>query len=618
MLDRRMSLVARSLTALRGRSRREARRRTAALLLLAVAAALSLFVWAVKPFQSWEWALSDRLFQQQDGSPNIIVAGIDDQTLQAFGRLDGWPRSLHAAAINHLREAGASVVAMDLLFPEESEGDEGFAASISGWNVALAVAGLGPFGKEDGIPTIGVALEPAPTLNNASPYLVHILSPEDADGVVRRMPLAVLDAAGHEYPSLAVTALFLHFSRPPPENLTAARGSVTLAGRSVPLTEGNAMRINFVGGADRFRFISYRDVIDGTFDPAVVRGKIVLIGETATGTGDRHLTPIASTPLPGVYVHANALDTLLRGRFLQEVGANASLLSMLLLGAISALALPRLNLRWGLAATLGLAMAYALSTWALFDRGWVLPLLNPLILIVLLYAVGLAHRITSESTSRREVRELFGRYISPQVATELIERADRGELRLGGELRVVTVLFADLRGFTSLSERRPASQVAEYINRCFAIIIGQVVAHGGMVNKFGGDAIMALWNAPQDCPDHALEACRAALAAAAELERLEEADPVLAASGFAMGVNTGEALVGNVGSMGHLEYTAIGDCVNLAARVCGAAPAGEVWVGPETSRLIEGNLAREPLGEFSIKGKEELVSLFRVRQPEDA
>jgi adenylate cyclase len=589
----------------------------AALLILAVAVAFSLFVWAVKPFQSWEWALSDRLFQEQDGSPNIVVVGIDDETLQAFGRLSDWPRSLHSAAIDHLREAGASVVALDLLFPEESEGDDALAASMSGWNVILAVGGLGPLDRRDGTPTVGAALEPAPALRKASLYLAHVLFPEDADGVVRCVPLAIRDAAGHEYPTLAVTALSLHFSRTPPENLTLARGSVRLAGRDVPLSEGNAMRINFVGGADRFQSLSYRDVSDGTFDPAIVRGKIVLIGETATGTGDRHRTPIASTSLPGLYLHANALDTLLRGRFLRETGANATLLSMLLLGAISALALPRLNLRWGLAATLGLGIAYALSVWTLFDRGWVLPLLNPLNLVALLYVVSLAHRITSESISRREVGELFGRYISPQVAAELIERADRGELRLGGELRVVTILFADLRGFTSLSELRPASQVAEYINRCFGVIIGHVVAHGGMVNKFGGDAIMVLWNAPCDCPGHALKACRAALAAAAELERLEEADPVLAASGFGFGINTGEALVGNVGSMGRLEYTAIGDCVNLAARICGIAPIGEVWVGPQTHELLEGHLASEPLGEFRLKGKEEPVLLFRVAQSED-
>ena len=612
-----MLSVKRSLVALRGGSRREKRRRLATLLILAVAAAFSLFVWAVGPLQAWEWALSDRLFREQNGSRNIVIVGIDDETLQAYGRLYDWPRSLHAAALDHLRQAGASVVMLDMLFLEEAEGDEALAASISGWNVVVAVAGIGPVDRETGAPTFGVAMQPPVALREASPYLAHVLFPEDRDGVVRRLPLAVRDAADGEYPALSVAALSLHFSRTPPENLAVARGRVSLAGRSVPLVDGNNVRINFVGGPESFQFLSYREVIDGTFDPNVVRGKIVIIGETAAGTGDRHRLPIASAPLPGVYAHANALDTMLRGRFLREAGANAGLLGMLLLGAILALALPRLNLRWGLAATLGLGSAYALSGWNLFDRGWVLPILNPLLLIALLFVVSLAYRITSESISRREVRELFGRYLSPQLAAELIERADRGDLRLGGENRLVTVLFADLRGFTSLCEQRSASQVTEFMNRCFGVIIGGVVAHGGLINKFGGDAVMALWNAPHDYPDHALQACRAALAAARELEHLEETDPLLAACGFGFGVNTGEALVGNVGSLGRLEYTAIGDCVNLAARICGTAPAGEVWVGPQTHELIEGHLTSRPLGDFRLKGKAGTVSLFHITEPQD-
>ena len=612
-----MPVASSILASVRGGSRREARRRMAALLLLATAVVVSLFVWVVKPFQSWEWQLSDRLFQMQDGSPNIVVVGIDDETLQTFGRLYDWPRSLHAAGIDHLREAGARVVAVDVLFLEESEDDQALAASISQGNVVLATTGLGPRVTENGVPTFGTVVEPIPSLMETSPYLGHVNFPEDADGVVRRLPLVIRDTAGHEYPALAVSALFLQFSRDPPEDLTPAHGKVSLVGRDVPLGEDNTMRINFVGGPERFQFLSYRDVINGTFDYDLVRNKIVLVGQTAAGTGDFHHTPVAATPLSGVYLHANALDTLLRGRFLREAGANAALLSMMMLGVISALALPRLNLRWGLAVTLGLASAYALSSWTLFDRGWVLAMLNPLILVALLYVVSLAHRITSEAQARREVRELFGRYLSPQVAAELIERADRGELRLGGELRPTTIMFADLRGFTSLSERRPAAQVVDYINRCFEIIIGHVVAQEGMVNKFGGDAIMAIWNAPHDCPDHTLAACRAAIDSVEELERLEEADPVLAASGFGFGINTGEALVGNVGSMGRLEYTAIGDCVNLAARICGAAPAGEVWVGVSTRELIEGHLPCEPLGDFPLKGKDEPVPLFRVRRPQD-
>ncbi len=327
-----MPVASSILTAVRGGSRREARRRMAALLLLATAVVFSLFVWVVKPFQSWEWQLSDRLFQMQDGSPNIVVVGIDDETLQSFGRLYDWPRSLHATAIDHLREAGARVVAMDVLFLEESPDDEVLAASVSKGDVVLATTGLGPRVTENGVPTFGTVVEPVPPLMAASPYLGHVNFSEDADGVVRRLSLVIGDAAGHEYPALAVSALFLQFSREPPENLTPAHGSVNLVGRDVPLGEDSTMRINFVGGPERFQFISYRDVIEDTFDHDLVRNKIVLVGQTAAGTGDFHHTPVAATPLSGVYLHASALDTLLRGRFLREAGANAALLSMLVLG----------------------------------------------------------------------------------------------------------------------------------------------------------------------------------------------------------------------------------------------------------------------------------------------
>ena len=598
---------------LRGRSRREARRRVAALLILVVAVAFSLFVWGVAPFQTWEWGLSDRLFRHQDASPNIVVAGIDEETLATYGRLGDWPRSLHADALDHLREADAKGVAIDILFVEESEEDEELARALSGMPVILATAPLNRLESDGGVSVFETVLAPPASLQAADPYLAHAHLPEDGDGVARRVPLAIRDAEGREYPALSLAALYLFFPQVPPEQLPLDGDSLHVLGREVPLGEAASMRINFVGGADRFSFLSYGEVISGQFDPAVVRNKVVLVGETASGTCDRHKTPVGSAPLPGLYLHANALDTLLRGRFLQEVGGVGTLLSMLALGAIAALALPRINLRWGLGVTLALAFAYALGVWTAFDRGWVLAMLNPLVLVALVFVVNLSHRVTSEAMARREVRELFGRYISPEVATELVERVDRGELRLGGEMRQITVLFADLRGFTSLSERRSASDVVDYLNRCFGIIIGHVVAHRGMVNKFGGDAIVALWNAPQECPDHALEACRAALASVEELGHLADPDPSLSGARFGFGINTGEAVVGNVGSLGRLEYTAIGDSVNLAARICGVAPGGEVWIGPATQELVAERLSAEHLGSFSLKGKEEAVPLFRLR-----
>ncbi|GAG14828.1 unnamed protein product, partial [marine sediment metagenome] len=253
-------------------------------------------------------------------------------------------------------------------------------------------------------------LGPPASLQAGDPHLAHAHLPEDGDGVARRVPVAIRDADGREYPALSLAALYLFFLQVPPEQLPLNGGSLDVLGREVPLGEAVSMRINFVGGADRFTSIPYWKVISGQFDPGAVRNKVVLVGETAAGTGDRHQTPVGSAPLSGLHLHANALDTFLRARFLQDVGRLGTFLSMLALGGIVALALPRINLRWGLGVTLALAAAYALSVWTAFDRGWVLAMLNPLVLVALVFVVNLSHRVTSEAMARRDVRELFGRY----------------------------------------------------------------------------------------------------------------------------------------------------------------------------------------------------------------
>ncbi|GAG14246.1 unnamed protein product, partial [marine sediment metagenome] len=254
--------------------------------------AFSLFVWGVEPFRTWEWGLSDRLFRHQDGSPNIVVAGIDDETLAEYGRLADWPRSLHADALDNLREAGAKGVAMDILFIEESEEDEELAGALSRMPVILATAPLNWVESDGAVPTFETVLGPPASLQAGDPHLAHARLPEDGDGVARRVPVAIRDAEGREYPALSLAALYLFFLQVPPEQLPLNGGSLDVLGREVPLGEAVSMRINFVGGADRFTSIPYWKVISGQFDPAAVRNKVVLVGETAAGTGDRHQTPV--------------------------------------------------------------------------------------------------------------------------------------------------------------------------------------------------------------------------------------------------------------------------------------------------------------------------------------
>jgi len=217
-----------------------------------------------------------------------------------------------------------------------------------------------------------------------------------------------------------------------------------------------------------------------------------------------------------------------------------------------------------------------------------------------------------ERADRQELGELFSRYASPEIVRELAAAADRGGLDLGGTSRDITVLFADLRGFTGVSERLPPTEVVRFLNMAFEIIIRAVQRNEGIVNKFGGDMVMAIWNAPTDCQDHAFKACRAALEALKEMETsglvLEDAPTAR----FGFGINSGEVVAGNVGSTGRLEYTVIGDPVNVASQICGLAGGGEVWIGERTRDLAGLRLEIEALGPQTLKGRNQPAEAFRV------
>jgi adenylate cyclase len=220
--------------------------------------------------------------------------------------------------------------------------------------------------------------------------------------------------------------------------------------------------------------------------------------------------------------------------------------------------------------------------------------------------------IVIEQSDKRFVNNLFGRYVSPQVAKEILSMADADRLSLGGEQREVTVLFADIRGFTQISEQMTPSALVDMLNTYLSVIADKVLQSGGMVNKFIGDNIMAVWNAPQVLTNHAFIAVQAAWEAQQELARLQQNDLSLPRVQFGMGINTGEALAGNVGSLGRAEYTIIGDAVNLASRICGVTRGGEIWIGPETYHQAKDFLEVEELEPQTFKGKAEPVVVYRV------
>ena len=573
----------------------------------------------IQPLYGINLWFSDQLFTSQPPSPNIVIAGIDDNTLDTYGRWAEWPRSLHAQAIDNLSQAGAKVIGFDVIFTDSSPDDEMLATAMAeADNVVLAAVGTQLVSQAGTEITYDNFLLPIASLEQAASNIGHVNVIPDGDGTVRRLPLIIKSSSGQVYPALTLAVLHSLFSIPLPQEYALENGTVNLLARDIPVDTRYFLRINFAADNARRPYVSYGDVISGDFDPSLVKNKIVLIGMTATGEPDTWAIPTSVSKVPGVFIHAAAMDTILTERFLIKPGNIITLMMMLLLVGITAFALPRCGTWYwrdvakGVGVTAGLFVACLVAGFFAFDRGYVLGLLYPLLLLPVVYVGNVLYMVVSEQSDKRFVKELFGRYISPQIAREILSRADTGELRLGGEQREVSVLFADIRNFTQISEQLPPEAIVKMLNTYLSAVTDAVVQHAGIVNKFGGDNIMAVWNAPQSQPEHALLAVKAAWEAQQKVAELQQSDSRLLPVQFGIGINTGIALAGNIGSVGRTEYTVIGDSINIASRICSNAPGGEVWIGAETYNQTKDYIETEELKSQSFKGKAAPIIVYRV------
>jgi adenylate cyclase len=594
-------------------SRQQSKRLYHTLVLLGVGLIFIILTILFKPFNSVQLWMSDQLFTAEMPSPNIAVVGIDDKTLQEYGKWSDWPRRLHAQALDNLAEAGARVIGFDILFPDSSSDDLIFATAIeNAGKVVLSIAGSQPLPVAGGKEIYNNILMPVSSLSSVCRATGHVNIIPDRDSKVRRLPLVIQDAAGTIYPSFVLSILHTQFSIPVPSQYPRQDGALSLLSRNIPVDNAYRLRINFSTLNTDRPYLSYGDVISGNFDPTMIKNKIVLIGMAATGELDTWAVPTVAGKVPGVYIQATAMDTILSSRFLTEAGTLATMLIMVLFVVIICLALPRLKLKWGGVLLLVLLVGYTAASFMAFDRGYILNMLYPLLLLLVLFLTSIVTMIVIEQSDKRFITDLFGRYVSKQVASQILSLADSGTLRLGGERREVTILFADIRQYTKLSEQMSPEAIVSMLNTYLSIIIDRVLDNSGMVNKFAGDNIMAVWNAPQGQPEHARLAAKAAWESQQAISLLQETDASLPRVQFGIGINTGEALAGNVGSSGRTEYTVIGDAVNLASRICSATPGTEVWLGPETYRLIKDHVQTDPLEPQVFKGKSERVIVYRL------
>ncbi len=550
----------------------------------------------------------------------VRIVEIDDPSLQEFGQWP-WPRTVVADLLTRLHRLGATVVAFDIVFSDADrsspasiaedlaaipgladlavqlarlpDNDARFAQAIAGGptvlGFALAAGGtahpppglVSPLAVGSDDPRRFVASLPAvlpnlPRFDTAASGLGSINAVPDRDGVVRRIPL-VLGLGDRLVPTLATEILRVHQnSAENPTLRMTPRGIaiVKIAGLEIPTDSGGNVWGYFTRPQPERR-ISAAAVLSGTIDPAQIRDHIILIGPTATGLADQRATPLDKTG-PGVAIHAQALEQILLGAFLSRPNwaPPLELGYTLVLGLLLILLLPRLGplpcAGLGAIAAFG---ALGLS-WLSFRQGQLLlDPVGPSLAVLLVYLASTLMSYMRAETERSSVRRAFSRYVSP----ELVERlaADRSQLHLGGEQRTLTLMFCDIRDFTALSERQTPQSLTSLLNRFFTPMTDVVLRHRGTIDKYIGDCIMAFWNAPLADPQHAANACHAALemrtALAALNARLtdENTTAVPSTLAFGIGINTGDAMVGNMGSEQRFDYSALGDAVNLAARIEG-------------------------------------------------
>lgn len=600
----------------------------------------------------------------------VRIVDVDDASLARIGQWP-WPRTTVAELTQQLAGLGAAAVAFDMVFSEpdrldpaavvkllppearapaeaalagRDSSDRQFATALAAspsvlgtilthgrdgtipekWG--MASAGDDPRGF---VPRFSGAVAPLPELAAAARGIGALNWLPDRDQVVRRVPI-LLGLGGKLVPSLSAEALrvaqgastyVVRASNASGDQAFGTKSGITavkIGALDVATDAWGEVRVRF-SATDPRRFLSAADVLDGKVPAGEVEGRIVLVGSSAPGLMDTRATPLDAA-VPGVEVQAQLIEHIVAGARLvrPDWARGAEIVLTGLVGLLLALALPRVSAP--VAGVLGLAVVAALGAgaWFAFTRfDLLLDPMGPGAAVLGVYGMGVLALYRDEQRQKKWVRSVFGRFVSPKVVERLAENPER--LVLGGETREITILFCDLRDFTSLSETMDAQALTRFMNAYLTPMTEVVLNFGGTIDKYIGDAIMAFWNAPVDDPDHARNAALCALAMSERLDALnEEWRRAAEAEGrpwhpvrCGVGLATGPCCVGNLGSAQRLEYSCLGDDVNLASRIEGATKSMRVDIlVSEATRAAAGDLAFLEADLLMLKGKSKASQLY--------
>jgi adenylate cyclase len=439
----------------------------------------------------------------------------------------------------------------------------------------------------------------------------------DPDGVLRSMPL-VVQAGEDLFPPLAMLAAWHYLDRPRLAVRVGRHGveGVQLGNRFIPTDESGQVLINYLGPPRTFPQYSITDILAGTTPPGTFKDRIVLVGATAVGMHDLRSTPF-SPVYAGLEIHASVVDNLLTGAVMArpEWARIHDVLAIVALGALAGAMLPRLGPLWGLVFMIAVSLAYLAVARGLFvhARLW-LNVVYPLLALSVTYTALTAYHYVTEQRERRRIKGAFRQYVAPLVVEEILKEPSR--LTLGGEEKVLTVLFSDLEGFTTYSERYSPGEMVEILSEYYNRMTEHIFLQRGTLKEYVGDELMAIFGAPLEQPDHAERACAAALAMRAERialarEWTRSGRPRLRAR---TGINSGAMLVGNLGSKYRFAYGVLGDQVNLGSRLEGLNKlyGTEILVGETTARLVARSFLLREVDTVRVAGKHQSVRLYEL------
>ena len=439
----------------------------------------------------------------------------------------------------------------------------------------------------------------------------------DDDGAVRWIPL-VIRCQNQYFAPLSLQVLRRYLDSPPLSLKVADFGieSIELGNVRIPTDEQGRMLINYRGYPRTFPYYSITDILHDRIPKETFKDKIVLVGATAIGIYDIRITPFAKE-FPGLEIHANVIDNILRGDFLIRPAwlKVFDLFAIVLIGMILGLFIPRVKALFGLIFSLSFFAIYLSIDRYLFQHLnlW-LSIVYPLIALFTVYTGITVYRYVTEEREKKKIKGAFQQYVTEAVVNEMLKNPDK--LKLGGEKKELTVLFSDIRGFTTISEQMSPETLVKFLNEYLTVMTDIVFKYNGLLDKYMGDAIMAVFGAPLDQKDHSLKACLTALEMMEELKRLKERweSQGMPPLNIGIGINSGPMVVGNMGSERRFDYTVMGDNVNLGSRLEGLNKeyGTNIIVSEFTINQTKNQLVTREIDLVRVKGKEQVVKIFEL------